>query len=278
MTPNPPEDTGETNNEPDADDQVDAQKRDWRRDVSAAARNVRDMSGDNIYLGVTKIMLSPQTLIENADRACEREAKRLGMNPKSEYVRDAAIRRVIKHYARLAGATSGGTALTGIIPGVGTATTLTLGVGTDLVVTLKLQAEMSLQIAHLYGSDIATEEAKHLAFMLSALGATANAGQEALSKTASKAMTRLTERHLSGATLLGVKMAFRNFGVVFTRKALVKVIPFGVGAGVGYVTGQILTRKVGKEITRHYAVPSTGKGTIIDADDAVFRDLTTEEE
>lgn len=227
-------------------------------------------------------MASPASLVENADRTLAREATRKGVDPDSEAARDLAVRKIVRHYGRLAGATAGGTAMTGIIPGVGTAAALTLGIGTDMVVTLKLQAEMAMQIAHLYGSDISSEEQKHLAFLLASLGATANAGQEAISKGASKALTRLLERHLRGATLASVKQGFRAFGLVFTRKAVAKAIPFGVGVAVGYSTGQLLTKKVGREVSAHYRVSRPANGAdIIDIEDAVFDDVneaTQEEE
>ena len=84
-----------------------------------------------------------------------------------------------------------------------------------------------------------------MAFLLSLGGALEKAGAEAGVRIASKAGVNMLRQYLKGAALQVIKQLFRKLGLVFTRKALEKAIPFGVGVVVGAGANYGLTRYVG---------------------------------
>jgi hypothetical protein len=61
----------------------------------------------------------------------------------------------------------------------------------------------------------------------------------------SKAFVKLVQQHLKGATLQAVKEIFKKLGITFTRKALEKAIPFGVGVVIGFSANKGITWYVG---------------------------------
>ena len=64
----------------------------------------------------------------------------------------------------------------------------------------------------------------------------------------------MLRQYLKGTALQAVKQAFRRAGVTFTRKAVEKAIPFGVGAGIGGATNYWLTRYVGRQAKQWFII------------------------
>jgi hypothetical protein len=58
-------------------------------------------------------------------------------------------------------------------------------------------------------------------------------------------------KHLAGPALAAVKAIFRRIGVTFTRTALEKALPFGIGAVIGFSANKGLTWYVGNN-AHHY--------------------------
>ncbi len=58
---------------------------------------------------------------------------------------------------------------------------------------------------------------------------------------------RVLRQQLRGSALLATKQAFKRVGIVFTRKAVEKAIPFGVGAVISSGVNAGLTTYVGRE-------------------------------
>jgi len=67
-----------------------------------------------------------------------------------------------------------------------------------------------------------------------------------VSKTVSKAAVKVVREHLKAATLQTVKQLFRAVGIAFSRKAVEKAIPYGIGVVIGTTANYYLTRYVGK--------------------------------
>ena len=67
----------------------------------------------------------------------------------------------------------------------------------------------------------------------------------------------MLRQYLKGTALQAVKQAFRRAGVTFTRKALEKAIPFGIGAGIGGVANYGLTRYVGRQAKQWFIIDQT---------------------
>lgn len=93
--------------------------------------------------------------------------------------------------------------------------------------------------------DITSEDARHLAFLVAAGGTLEKAGVSTGVRTGSQAGVRLLRQYLKGATLHAVKELFKKIGITFTRKALEKALPFGIGVAVGSSVNSALTKYVG---------------------------------
>ena len=163
-----------------------------------------------------------------------------------EAVRDAVVEKIIQRYARLAAGVGGTTALTGIIPGIGTAVAMLGGAATDAAACMKLQVDMCMCLAEAYGWDLDSEDAQHLAFLIAAGGTLEKAGAGAAVNVASKAGVKMLRQYLRGAVLVTIKELFKKVGVTFTRKALEKALPFGIGVAVGSSANYALTLYVGR--------------------------------
>lgn len=163
-------------------------------------------------------------------------------------LQDRVAKKVVERYCKLAATAGAATALPGIIPGAGTAIAVG-GAVADAAVSMKFQVDMSLCLAAAYGYDLAHEDAQHLAFLIAVTGSLEKVGVGASANFATKAGVRLLRTYLRGATLQIVKELFKKLGITFTRKALEKAIPFGVGVVIGAGANYALTRYVGKQAT-----------------------------
>ncbi|MEZ4323869.1 MAG: EcsC family protein [Polyangiales bacterium] len=161
--------------------------------------------------------------------------------------------RIVARYAKLAATSGATTALTGVIPGIGTAAALVGGGAVDTVVSIKLQVDMCMCLADAFGHDVTSQDAQHLSYVVALGGALEQAGREVAVKVGSKAGVRIVRQYLKGATLIAIKELFRRIGIVFTRKALERAIPFGVGVVVGGSTNYVLTKYVGNRAREFFA-------------------------
>lgn len=175
-------------------------------------------------------------------------------NVKHEVMQNYIAKRLIKKYAKLCGAVGAASALTGVVPGLGTALAAIGGTATDVVVCMKLEVDMCMCLAQNYDWDINTEEARHLIFLIAAGTTLEKLGTETSSKIASKAGVKLLQKYLKGATLKITKELFKKIGVTFTRKALVKIIPFGFGVIFGGTANYYLTKYVGKQANKWFII------------------------
>jgi hypothetical protein len=155
--------------------------------------------------------------------------------------------QVIARYARLSAMSGGATALTGVIPGLGTAVAALGGGMADTALCMKLQVDMASCLAEAFGYDLHTEDARHIAFLIAAGGAIEKAGETVGVKIASEAGVRLLRSYVKGATLQALKEFFRRVGIIFTRKALERTIPFGIGVVLGGSANYALTRYTGAQ-------------------------------
>jgi hypothetical protein len=112
---------------------------------------------------------------------------------------------------------------------------------------MKLQVDMCCCLAEAFGYDINHQDARHLVFLIAAGGALEKAGTGVGVNIASKAGVRLLRQHLKGAALQAVKELFKRLGIVFTRKALERALPFGIGVAIGSSANYALTRYVGAQ-------------------------------
>ncbi len=165
--------------------------------------------------------------------------------------------RVINRYSKQAALVGSATGLSGAVPGIGTIIATFGGATADTAVSMKLQVDMCMCLAEVFGYDITTEDARHLAFLIAATGSLERAGVEVGFRVGSKAGVNILRQYLKGAVLQAVKHAFRRVGVTFTRKALEKAIPFGIGIVIGGAANYGLTRYVGHQAKEWFILDSS---------------------
>ncbi len=156
---------------------------------------------------------TPSTGLRLADKLLDRIGKAIDeTDEKAAAERVTAVRAAHPHesldkladrltYAKcretaLIGATTSAAA---IIPGVGTFAGLTLGVAADLGVTFKLQAELVLELAALYGHALNPAEKRRLVMLITGL----SAGTTALAHSAGKGISRRVTARVGSKVVAG---------------------------------------------------------------------------
>lgn len=193
---------------------------------------------------VELILAKPEDIKKEAIQVLKKY-KKANPNKSESEVQQLASKKIISNYSYYAAFTGGATALSGVIPGIGTAVAIARGASADAVACMKFQIEMTMAIATVYGHDILIEEEKRLCYIIAGLGAMSEAAKEGGKTVGSKAFVKLVQQHLKGATLQAVKEIFKKLGITFTRKALEKAIPFGVGVVIGFSANKGITWYVG---------------------------------
>ena len=168
-------------------------------------------------------------------------------NPKAseKQLQELVAKKIISRYSKMSATSGGATALAGVIPGIGTAIAMVGGGLTDATIGMKFQVDMSMCIAEAFGWDLTSEDARQLSFLIAAGGSLEKFGVEVGTAFASKAGVNMVRQYLKGATLQALKEMFKRVGITFTRKALEKAIPFGVGVVIGSAANYALTQYVG---------------------------------
>lgn len=192
------------------------------------------------------ILAKPENIKAESLQLLEKFKKSNSGKSESE-IQQLASEKIISNYSYYAAFTGGTTALTGVIPGIGTAVAIGGGASADAVACMKFQIEMTMALATVYGHNILIEEEKRLCYIIAGLGAMSEAAKEGGKAVGSKAFVKLVQQHLKGATLQAVKEIFKKVGITFTRKALEKAIPFGIGVIIGFSANKGITLYIGKK-------------------------------
>lgn len=209
--------------------------------------------GSLLLTAVQAVAISPEkasrlvTQYRRAARKTNREASDLEI--------EAIIsRKIIKKYATLASLSGGVAALPGIVPGIGTIAAMVGGGMADTTVCMKMQIDMTMLLATNFGWDLTEHDALYMTMLIAVSGSLEKLGAGAGVPVASKAGVKMLQQYLKGATLVAVKEAFKRFGITFTRKALEKSIPFGVGVAAGSSLNYALTLYVGNQATKWFTI------------------------
>jgi hypothetical protein len=193
------------------------------------------------------VLADPKEIAKEASQLMSKFTKRYGEELKEDDIADLAAEKVISNYSYYAAFVGGATGLTGIIPGLGTVIATFGGATADAALTMKYQIEMTMALAVIYGHNIEIEEEKRLCLIVAGTGAINEAAKEGGKQVTTKAFIKMTQNYLKGATLVAVKEIFKKLGVTFTRKALEKSIPFGIGVVIGFTANKGLTWYVGSK-------------------------------
>ena len=199
------------------------------------------------------VLADPKNIKQEAISLLER-IKVAHPGKSTKEVEKLASEKVISNYSYYAAFSGGATALTGVIPGLGTAIAAFGGATADAALSMKYQIEMTMALATVYGHDILLEEEKRLCLIVAGLGAISEAAKEGGKSVGSKAFVKLVQENLKGATLQAIKEIFKTVGITFSRKALEKAIPFGVGVVIGFSANKGLTWYVGTKARDFFSV------------------------
>ena len=162
--------------------------------------------------------------------------------------------KIISNYSYYAAFIGGATALTGVVPGLGSVIASFGGAMADAALSMKYQIEMTMAIATVYDHNIEIEEEKRLCLIIAGLGAINKAAKEGGKQVGTKAFIKMTQQYVKGATLQAVKEIFKKVGITFTRKAAEKAIPFGIGVVIGFSANKGLTWYVGNKAKGFFSV------------------------
>ncbi|MCG2716877.1 MAG: EcsC family protein [Candidatus Marinimicrobia bacterium] len=201
------------------------------------------------------ILADPADILRATQNLHEKFKKRYDQDKTEDEIADLVIEKIISNYSYYSAFVGGATALTGIVPGLGTLISAFGGATADAALSMKYQIEMTMAIAVVYGHNITNEEEKKVCLIVAGLGAINQAAKKGGKTVTTKAFTKMTQQYLKGATLQAVKQIFKKVGITFTRKAAEKAIPFGVGVIIGFSANKGLTWYVGtkaKDFFKYY--------------------------
>ena len=215
-----------------------------------------DNSGSRLLRVIEAIAISPADAMAIAKRYKEQSRNKYPFDSEDEHRRRVAD-KIIQRYSRFAMTVGGVTALPGTIPGLGTAASVIGGATADTAACMKLQVDMCMCLAAAFEYNITSEDGRHLVFLIAATGSIQRAGGEAGVKLGTRAGVRILRQYLRGAALQAVKHAFRRVGITFTRKAVERAIPFGVGVAIGAGANYGLTRYVGHQAKQWFIIDSS---------------------
>lgn len=200
------------------------------------------------------VLADPGELRAQALATRKRFAAEYRRDESDTLVREKAAQHVVATRSNHAAFVGAATGLTGVIPGLGTVLATVGGASADAALTMKYQIEMVMEIATIYDHDVRIDEEKMICMFVAGLGATNQFVKEAGKQLSSKAFVTMVQQTLRGALLQAVKVLFRQLGITFSRKALEKAIPFGIGVVIGGVANKALTSYVGGRAIDTYKV------------------------
>ena len=102
------------------------------------------------------------------------------------------IDKIISNYSYYTAFVGGSTALTGVIPGLGTAVATFGGATADAALSMKYQIEMTMAIATICGHNIEIEEEKRLCVIIAGLGTINEAAKEGGKQIGAKAFKKMS--------------------------------------------------------------------------------------
>ncbi|MEM7034705.1 MAG: hypothetical protein AAF629_34515 [Chloroflexota bacterium] len=184
--------------------------------------------------GVVNSMLDFATnAINNADEAAAAAQVAKLRNKHPDLDDDALADILIKQKCYSTGAVGAITSGLSVIPGIGTVAALTFGAAADIGMTFKLQAELVLEMAALYGRDLSDVEKRTAVLTVTGIGA----GSHHLAiKGGEKIAQRATEQ--------------------LTAHAVAKAIPF-VGVGVSAGANILTTYVIGQRAKSYFSLNET---------------------
>ena len=149
---------------------------------------------------------------------------------------DELVRDVIAAAARRSAMVGAATAGSALVPGLGTIAAMTIGTAADVGATLRLQAQMVLDIAVLRGAELTPQEARNVVLLVAGVSSASTA---ALNRVGRAASLRLGER--------------------FAARWLVRAVPLlGMVSSSG--TNALATRVIGRRADAYFSLGPAAMG------------------
>jgi hypothetical protein len=223
-------------------------------DRNQQSTNANESDKPTLLKAIELVLADPAEIMKETKGIHENFRKKYQDEKTTDDIADMVAEKIISNYSYYAAFVGGATALTGVVPGLGTVIATFGGATADAALSMKYQIEMTMAIAVVYGHDITIEEEKRVCLIVAGLGAINQAAKEGGKAIGSKAFVKMTQQYLKGATLQAVKEIFKKVGITFTRKAAEKAIPFGVGVVIGFSANKGLTWYVGSKAKDFFKV------------------------
>ena len=109
-------------------------------------------------LQAIEVILAQPENIKDETNQLIKKYKNSHPNLDDSELKEKISNKIISNYSYFAAFAGGTTALTGVVPGIGTAVAITGGASADAIASMKFQIEMTMAIATVYGHDILIEE------------------------------------------------------------------------------------------------------------------------
>ena len=188
--------------------------------------------------------------------------------PSTDEIVDELVRKYSKELAAVAALSGGAAAL----PGTGTAAAV-LATGADVAFTIGKLAEMVLAIGVAYGHDARSiEERRAWVLAVLSMGKGAVSGVEGLAgrigaEGGARIVTSITSTQLDSVnSRLAAKMLARLASEQSAAR-LGRLLPFGIGAGVGAAGNVLIVRSVARTARKFFSVgPSAAPTLGVDPD------------
>ncbi|MFT4200004.1 hypothetical protein [Gordonia sp. (in: high G+C Gram-positive bacteria)] len=217
------------------------------------------MANDNQADGTFEHPQPPAQAVNAADKML-RKAQRLQAPAVAKYVNriraahpdespEQIIARLEKQYLLAVTGSGGAVGATAAVPGVGTVTALGAVAG-ETVFFLEMSALLALAIAEVYGIDPADQPRRESLVLTVALG---EEGVSALGKLVgggrNTALKRLAGTAIPGANVSAfnqkmLNKVMRRFTIKRAPMIMGKLLPAGIGAGIGAVGNRALGKKI----------------------------------
>ena len=124
------------------------------------------------------VLADPKTIREEALSLKRKYEDRYKEDRTQEEIEEYAADKIISNYSYYTAFIGGATALTGVIPGLGTAISTFGGATADAALSMKYQIEMKMALATIYGHDITNAEAQRICLIVAGLGTINEAAKE----------------------------------------------------------------------------------------------------
>ncbi len=129
----------------------------------------RDLDKPRLLKAVELILADPADIKREAQKLSDKYKTKYGSKKSEEEIREMVAKKIISNYSYYAAFTGGATALTGVVPGLGTVVATFGGAAADTALTMKYQIEMVMALAVAYGHDIEKEEEQRICLVVAGL-------------------------------------------------------------------------------------------------------------